>query len=148
MTHPDGPAPHSPVAPVLAVGAVVRRADAVLLVKRGRPPSQGEWAIPGGRVQLGEPLARAAEREVREETGVVIEAGEVAYTFEHIEEHDGRIAYHYVVLDLFGLYVSGEPRAADDASDAAWVPLAELAHWPINRTTRDCLARLYPGEVV
>jgi ADP-ribose pyrophosphatase len=135
-----------PDAPVLGVGAVVRRGDAVLLVRRGKPPSQGEWAIPGGRVQLGESLARAAEREILEETGVIIEAGEVVYSFEFIEATAGRVAWHYVVLDLAARYVSGEPRRGDDASDAAWVRFSELERLPVNATTRTALRKLFPGE--
>jgi ADP-ribose pyrophosphatase len=132
---------------VLAVGAIVRRQDSVLLVQRGAPPSLGEWAIPGGRVRLGESLAHAAEREIFEETGLTIEAGEVVYTFEYIEKRAGQVAFHYVVLDLAARYVSGELQAGDDAAAAAWVPLANLDHLPVNRTTRIALAKLYPGEV-
>jgi ADP-ribose pyrophosphatase len=137
----------SPQLPVLAVGAIVRHGDAVLLVKRGAAPSLGEWAIPGGRVHLGESLAQAAEREILEETGVIIEAGEVVYTFEYIDEKAGHVAFHYVVLDLTARYVSGEPRAGDDAAAAAWVRFAELDRLPVNRTTRSALAKLFPGEM-
>lgn len=133
-------------APVLGVGAVVRRDDAVLLVRRGTPPCQGEWAIPGGRVELGESLARAAEREILEETGVIIEAGEVVYSFELIEATAGRVAWHYVVLDLAARYVSGEPRPGDDASAVAWVRFSELDRLPVNGTTRAALRKLFPGE--
>lgn len=134
--------------PILGVGAVVRRGGAVLLVRRGRPPFEGEWAIPGGRVEWGEPLAAAAERELREETGVRIRAGEPVYVFEHIEPAEGQAATsHYVVVDLHGDYLSGEPRAASDAREAAWVPLSELQRLPINRITRACLAKLFPSDV-
>ncbi len=134
--------------PVLGVGAVVRRADAVLLVRRGRAPYRGEWAIPGGRVEWGETLASAAERELLEETGVTIRATEPVYTFEYIETtEEGPPRFHYVVIDLQGEYVAGEPRAASDAEDAAWIKLSELERVPVNRTTRDCLTTLYPSEV-
>ncbi|WP_303901004.1 NUDIX hydrolase [Thiohalomonas denitrificans] len=134
--------------PILGVGAVVRRADAVLLVKRGRAPNQGEWAIPGGRVEWGETLVAAAERELMEETGVTIRATDPVYTFEHIEPTEGGTPdVHYVVIDLYGEYVAGEPCAASDAEDAAWVKLSELGRVPVNRTTRNCLATLYPMEV-
>jgi ADP-ribose pyrophosphatase len=119
----------------------------VLLVKRGRPPYAGEWAIPGGRVHLGESLKNAAERELLEETGIIIEAGEVIYTFEYIERQGGDVAYHYVVLDLVGHYISGEPKAGDDALEAAWIPLSEIARLPINGTTVDALKKLF-GQVV
>ncbi|SCZ49761.1 NUDIX hydrolase [Thiohalomonas denitrificans] len=134
--------------PILGVGAVVRRADAVLLVKRKRPPYQGEWAIPGGRVEWGETLAAAAERELMEETGVTIRANEPVYTFEYIEPAKGKTpGVHYVVIDLRGEYIAGEPRAASDAEDAAWVNLSRLQRLALNWYTRHCLATLYPTEV-
>ncbi len=132
----------NPRQPILGVGAVVRRDGAVLLVRRGREPYRGEWAIPGGRVNWGESLATAAERELLEETGVSIRAGAPAYCFEVIDAD-----HHYVVVDLSAEYLAGEPRAGDDADAAAWVPLTELEHRPVNATTRACLAALFPDEV-
>lgn len=131
--------------PVLGVGAVVRRGDAVLLVKRGKAPYRGEWAIPGGRVHVGESLKQAAEREILEETGVFIEAGEVVYTFEYIERQGSEVAHHFVVLDLAGRYLSGEPKAGDDAQEAAWILLSELERLPVNATTREALTKLFGG---
>lgn len=134
--------------PILGVGAVVRHSDAVLLVKRGQSPYQGEWTIPGGRVEWGETLAAAAEREILEETGVTIRATQPVYTFEHIERTGiGAPCIHYVVIDLHGEYVKGEPDAGSDAEEAAWIKLVELGRIPVNRITRDCLATLYPSEV-
>ncbi len=134
----------SPVAPVLGVGAMVRRGEAVLLVRRGRPPYAGEWAIPGGRVELGETLQAAAEREVLEETAVRIRAGATAYTFEYIEREQARVLRHYVVIDLLGTWLSGEPSAGDDAAEAAWIPFAELDRLPVNAETRRALASVFP----
>lgn len=130
--------------PVVGVGAVVRRGDAVLLVQRAKPPYQGQWAIPGGRVGFGETLGAAAERELLEETGVRIRAGAPVYSFEHIDVAAG---WHYVVIDLAADYLDGEPVGGDDAAAAAWVALAELDTLPVNATTRDCLGSLYPDEV-
>lgn len=123
--------------PVVAVGAVVFHHDSILLVRRKRPPSQGEWAIPGGKVRRGETLRQAAEREIHEETGVTIRAGEPVYTFELIEpDVGGAIAYHYVVIDLHADYVSGVPVAADDASEAAWITRERFPGLTVNKTTR------------
>jgi ADP-ribose pyrophosphatase len=129
-----------PDAPRVAVGAVVVHQNKVLLVLRGQAPAKGVWAIPGGSVRLGETLQAAAEREVLEETGLLIKAGEVIYSFEKIQRDEaGRVQYHYVILDL-----EAEPldptrplTPADDAIDAGWFTLAELARpgLPVTETT-------------
>jgi 8-oxo-dGTP diphosphatase len=134
--------------PRVGVGAIVRHGDAVLLVQRGQPPYQGEWAVPGGKLRLGETLAEAAEREVFEETGVRIRTGAAVYHFEHIERaEDGRVTRHLVVIDLAGEFIAGEPCAGDDAAAAAWVRLDRLASLPVNAITRRALAALFPDEV-
>lgn len=126
-----------PAAPRLAVGGVVFNGRGeVLLVQRRDPPSQGEWAIPGGAVALGETLQGAAEREVLEETGVRIRARDPVYVFETIDrDPEGRVRHHYVVVDLAADHLEGEPEARDDALDARWVTPEELDRLPVNRTT-------------
>ena len=127
-SYPDAPRP--------AVGAVVFKDNAVLLVQRAKAPAQGMWAIPGGSVRLGETLQAAAEREVLEETGVVIRAGDPVLVFDAIQTDDrGTVQYHYVIVDLAAIYVSGAPRAADDAADARWVRQDELAQLNVNPAT-------------
>lgn len=127
-TYPDAPRP--------AVAAVVFKGDAVLLVRRGNSPCRGTWAIPGGRVRLGETLQAAAEREILEETGVVIRAGEPLLVFDVIQKDAaGGVMYHYVIVDLGADYVSGEPRAGDDADEARWVSEAELEGLKVNPAT-------------
>ena len=137
-----------PSSPRVGVGAVVCRDDAVLLVRRGAPPFAGEWAVPGGRVELGESLAEAAEREVREETGVSVRAGDPVYTFEHIERDEvGGVKFHYVVVDLWAHYLAGEPEAGDDAGEAAWIRFDAMEKLPVNSITRGLLARLFPDRL-
>jgi ADP-ribose pyrophosphatase len=121
----------------VAVGAVVFRDDAVLLVKRGKPPGEGLWAIPGGSVRLGESLKTAVERELLEETGVSVKAGRPVLTFETIQKDAaGRVAYHYVIIDVEADYVAGEPTAADDAADARWVTQEALQRLDVVPATR------------
>lgn len=116
-----------------------------MLVRRGKAPHAGQWAIPGGRVRWGESLGAAAEREIFEETGVRIRAGEAVYQFEHIEhDEEGKVRYHFVVVDLLGEYLEGMPRAADDAQDARWVAFRELDELVVNPTTLDALKKLFP----
>lgn len=129
-----------PAYPVLAVGAVVFKADHVLLVKRKNPPSQGLWAIPGGRVRLGESIQEAAQREVMEETGVIITPRETVFAFDSIErDRFHNVRYHYHIIDVAGDYLSGEPVAGDDALDARWVSRQALAALPVNEKTRHLL---------
>jgi ADP-ribose pyrophosphatase len=129
--------------PQLAVGAVVRHNGAVLLIQRATPPNAGQWAIPGGKVHPGETLQQAAEREIREETGIIIRAGEPLFCFDVIEhDEQGKLRFHYVIVDLAADYIQGEPLAADDAQAAAWIRYAELGQYNINATTRQLLERL------
>lgn len=130
--------------PIIAVGAVVFRDSRVLLVERKRPPNQGQWAIPGGKVRLGESLTAAAEREILEETGIMIRAGKPVYTFELIEkDQNGNVIYHYVIIDLLAEYITGEPRPADDVNAAAWIDRKSLGSLPVNRETLKLLGERF-----
>ncbi|MGD8880669.1 MAG: NUDIX hydrolase [Desulfobacterales bacterium] len=125
-----------PDTPRVAVGAVVFNNNRVLLVRRGQPPSEDLWAIPGGSVEIGETLQEAAEREIFEETGITIRAGEPVYTFDAIKRDDaGRIRFHYVIVDLDGDYVAGDPKAGDDAVEARWVTAHEIDELPVSPPT-------------
>lgn len=119
----------------------MRRDDTLLLVKRGKAPNMGQWAIPGGRVNWGESLKEAVAREIREETGVRIEVGELVYTFEFIDEE-----HHYVVLDFAAEYREGEVVAGDDASEAGWVAFDEMDVLELTVSTRRALALLFPDD--
>lgn len=132
-----------PPAPKVAVGAVVIEEGRVLLVKRKYPPKQGKWAIPGGSVNLGESLQAAAEREILEETGLVIEAKKPIYTFDLIErDSKENILFHYVVVDLFAKYVSGDVQPADDVSDARWFDPDEIEGLDISENTKKLLDKM------
>jgi 8-oxo-dGTP diphosphatase len=137
------PSRRYPDSPQIAVGAIVVRDNKVLLVKRSQSPGQGLWAIPGGRVELGETLQQAAEREILEETGLKIRAGDALYTFEVIEPDDvGRIQFHYVIVDLMADYLGGEINPSDDVSEARWVTPEELKDLPVSETTRELLTNV------
>jgi len=139
-TQPGIDPPEYPEYPRVAVGAVVFKNGSVLLVRRGKPPAEGVWAIPGGRVELGESLQTAAEREIREETGVRIKAGDPVFTFDVIErDAHGRVRFHYVIVDLMAEYAGGEPTAGDDSREARWISPTGLNHLSVSKTTRHLL---------
>ena len=133
-----------PAAPQVGVGAVVFHDGAVLLVQRRNPPCADEWAIPGGKVRLGETLQQAAEREILEETGIHIKAGEPVFAFDLIEnDESGKVCWHYAIIDLQAEYLRGEIQAADDAIAAAWFKPQDLAGVTVNPTTRKLLNTQY-----
>ncbi|MGZ9810975.1 NUDIX hydrolase [Pseudoroseicyclus sp. H15] len=113
-------------APIVAVLALVVREAEVLLVRRANPPDAGMWGFAGGKVEFGETLRAAAERELMEETGVTGRAGEVLTALEAWDREGGALRRHYVMVALRCTYVAGTPVAADDALEAAWVPLDRL----------------------
>ena len=136
-----------PDTPRVAVGAIVFKANEVLLVRRANPPSQDVWAIPGGKVKIGESLQQAAEREILEETGVRIHAADPVFTFDFIERDDaGRVKFHYVIVDMLAEYISGEPHPGDDAADARWVSARAIAELKVSPMTRRLLNDKYNFE--
>mgnify|MGYP003393468973 FL=1 len=110
-------------APVPAVGVVCLRGEEVLLIRRGTPPRQGEWSLPGGRIEPGERAVDAALRELREETGVEAEITGLIDVVDGLFPEAGR---HYVLIDYAARWLAGEPVAGDDAIEARFVALDEV----------------------
>jgi 8-oxo-dGTP diphosphatase len=131
--------PHSPVP---AVGALVFRDDKILTIKRLQEPSKGKWSIPGGKIELGETSFEAARREVREECSIEVKIERVLDSVDNIiRDEDGRVKYHFVIIDLLARYVSGEIRAASDAEECRWVTPQELLELDITPMLREVLER-------
>ncbi len=123
-----------PLRPIVGIGIVVLRPDAVLLVRRGRAPSLGQWSLPGGAQELGETVEAAARRELREETGLSVgPLTLIAHVDSIHREPDGRVRFHYTILDFAALWIGGDPVAGDDVNALVWAPfdrLADHALWP------------------
>lgn len=122
--------------PVVGVGAFILDGPRVLVVKRGRPPGEGLWSVPGGRLEAGETLAQAVAREVREETGLTVEVGPFVCVIERFGDD-----FHFVILDYLARVAGGTLAAGTDAADARWVTDAELAALPTTEGLCDVLAR-------
>ena len=132
-----------PTAPQAAIGAVVMDKNRILLVKRKYAPNRGKWSIPGGSIELGETLREAAEREILEETGLTVRAKEPIYCFDYIERaRNGRVRFHYVIIDLAADLVGGELNPSDDAADAGWFGPGEIQKLNITESTRIFLKKI------
>jgi mutator protein MutT len=128
--------------PIVGVGAViVNDRGEVLLVRRGTPPLHREWSIPGGKVERGETLRAALAREVREETGLDVEIGELIDVVDAlIRDAHGAITDHYVLVDYFSWPAGGTLRAGSDAAEAQWVAANALTEFPMWSETRRVIA--------
>ena len=136
-----------PDAPRVGVGAVILDGDRVLLVKRGQPPSQGKWSIPGGLVHLGERIEDAARREVQEECGVRVRLLGLCGVIDRVRmapangSEAPRVHYHYVIIDYVAAIEAGTPRAGSDAAEVRWVPIADLGGYDTTDGLADMVHR-------
>ncbi len=131
-----------PGRPVPAVAALVFRDGSVLLVKRRDEPNRGRWSPPGGSLELGETVEEAAARETLEETGVTVRPVRVVDVRDFLDKDvDGRVRWHYVLMNVLCDYVSGEPYPASDADHARFIPLKELGEYEVTATAQEALER-------
>jgi len=116
-----------PDRPIVGVGAIIVRDNRALVVRRATEPLKGQWSIPGGMLELGEKLREGVAREVKEETSLDVEVGEVLDVFDSIfPDADGGFQYHYVLIDFLCKPIGGELHATSDVDAAKWVTSDEL----------------------
>ncbi len=128
--------------PIVGVGGIIFRGEQVLLVKRGKEPGLGQWSIPGGVVRPGETLKEAVVREILEETHLKVEVLALAKVLERIfRDPDGRVAYHYVLVDFLCRSLDGALQPDSDAQDARFVPLEDLPSYEVVPVTREVIRR-------
>jgi ADP-ribose pyrophosphatase YjhB (NUDIX family) len=133
-----------PERPLLGVGGVVIHEGRALIVRRASEPLKGEWSIPGGLVELGEKLLDAVKREVFEETGLIVDPGEVLELFDSIwKDAAGRFQYHYVLVDYLCRVTGGELQAASDVSDARWISESEIDQFGLRPATQGVLRKAF-----
>ncbi len=111
----------------MGVGAVVWRENKVLLVRRGKPPRESEWSLPGGAQHTGETVREACVREVREETQLTVSVGPLLDVIDGIfRDPNGKVRHHYTLIDFEAEWTAGEAAAADDVVDVRWAAVSEL----------------------
>ncbi|WP_306140899.1 NUDIX hydrolase [Roseibium sp. MMSF_3412] len=134
-----------PDAPRVGVSVLCHDDGRVLLIQRGKDPFKGFWSLPGGLVELGEPLLAAAKRELWEETGVEADLSEPVETFDSIQFDDnGKVLTHFILTVFCGALRSGKAVAGDDARALAWVRPEELDDRPTTPGTADRIRRHLP----
>jgi len=127
---PDGR--EYPERPMVGVGGVVIANGRTLLIRRGGPPLEGRWSIPGGMLEVGETLLEGVRRELAEETGLEVQVGELIEVFERINrDGDGKARYHFVIADYLCELVGGDARAGSDVTDVAWAAPEELGKYSL-----------------
>jgi len=147
MTSSDAEDREYPKHPLVGVGAIVVRGDAVLLVKRDKEPGKGLWSIPGGLVEIGETVREALRREVLEECGLEVEPKDLFDVVDAVSRDDkGRVRFHYVIVDFQSEWRGGEPVAGSDVADARWFSVRELEGLNITQSALTVIDRAIGGR--
>jgi len=128
--------------PMVGAAAVIINEGKILLEKRKKEPGKGKWSIPGGLVELGESLEQTVIREVKEETSLEVEKPELIDVVDSISaDENGRIKYHFVMVDYFVKLKGGKLKAADDAAELRWVTLNEVENYDLSERFREFLRK-------
>ena len=126
-----------PDQPIVGIGVVIVKEGKIALIKRGNEPARGKWTIPGGLVELGEPTELAVIREAKEETLLDVENPTLVDVVSQVEvDPEGKVKYHYVIIDYLVHVVGGEIGAASDAAELRWVPFDEVESYDLTTSFR------------
>ena len=129
-----------PTQPLAAVGALIKKGDHILLVKRRYEPNQGKWSIPGGMIELGETVRDAVGREIEEEVGLKIEVEDIVDVVDNIiHDEKGNVRYHYIIIDFSATPISGELKGNTEVMDVKWFSSNDLRNLDITASTRKLL---------
>jgi 8-oxo-dGTP diphosphatase len=126
-----------PDQPVVGVGAVIVRDGAIVLIKRGNEPARGKWTIPGGIVELAESPETAVVREAQEETSLTVDNPTLLDVVSNVDfDEQGKVKYHYIIIDYLVHVTGGEVAAASDAEELRWVPFDEVEAYNLTASFR------------
>ena len=132
-----------PSHPLVGVGILIKNGEEYLLIRRAAEPDRGLWTMPGGLVEVGERVREAAVREAREETGLEVEVREVLDVIDKIvRDEEGRVKYHFIIVDFLAVPKGGRMRASSDALEARWVRREEFKRYPLTETFKLLLERV------
>ena len=136
-----------PPQPRVAVGVVIVKNSSVLLIRRGNEPSKGLWSVPGGLIELGETVEEAARREVKEETGIDIRIERLLEVANNIvRDEQGKIRFHYVLIDFLAHPLSSSLKSQSDASEAKWVHFKELSDYSLTKGAMKLMRKIQPAK--
>ncbi len=136
---PENPRAY-PDRPYVGVGVVIFRGDQVLLAQRGKPPREIFWSIPGGAQELDETVREAGLREVKEETDLEVEIlGLIDVVDSITRDPDGRVEFHYTLVDFFAEWRGGEAIAGDDCPGICWANLGDLDRYDLREATLEII---------
>lgn len=131
-----------PDRPYVGIGGIIVHEGRVVLVKRRFEPLAGQWSIPGGAVETGETLEACLIREMTEETGFVVEVGPVVEVLDRItRDEEGRVLYHFVLIDYLCRPVGGELRAGSDVAEAVLAEPSEFAQYELTEKALSVIER-------
>jgi ADP-ribose pyrophosphatase len=126
-----------PEKPLVGVGVLIENNGEYLLIQRAAEPDKGLWSVPGGMVELGERARDAAIREAYEETGLEVKPVRVLDVVDKIiHDDEGRIRFHFIIVDYLTRLVGGKLKASSDALDARWVKASQFTDFELSPTLK------------